>query len=316
MVVQQSQLLTNVNVFMSKLYLLNKKSACNIFFYPKSQNHEKPILVIDLMGLVRVLCKEIVEMLCGGRFDIYRQDFENLLLKLEKFADFVFFEDGPIVSLKFETFVKRQNDKYARSLKIIDQVNDQLPLHEIAENTKDIPTITSHLKIIENLAKSFGKLIITSTKECDAELVKYANANPSVLAVLADDSDFLIFSGHWRYWSLNQINMDVLTTLEYDKRALRKFLCLNDEQMKILATLGGNDILQYDEVRSFHRDNRGHNCQQKFPWLAEFIKENMNMQINSLEMVEFIALSVVGDNRKETMDRISASLMQYNTVSC
>lgn len=56
-------------------------------------------------------------------------------------------------------------------------------------------------------------------------------------------------TGSWRYWSIKNINRDGYTTLEYNKEALRAKLGLSMAQLPLFATLGGNDIVQYDDVK-------------------------------------------------------------------
>lgn len=266
------------------------------------------------MGLVNAFSSDLVLMLYGSRHKQLRLDFELFLKKLSESADLVFFEDGPVISQKFETWRARQNDKYNQMIEVIDQVYQGFPLTEIAKNPWKIPTVTSFLPMIEATAKKFGKLIVTVTKECDAELVQYANKNPSVLAIMADDSDFLIFSGSWRYFSLRTLDKESLVTIEYDRNALRNCLRLNDLQLRVLSTLGGNDIIHYDEVKAFHEYNNacGNRAQFKFPWLARFIKNRMPP---NQYVVEWIAQEVLQDNSEETRNRIQESLLQYKTVS-
>jgi XPG domain containing len=263
------------------------------------------------MGLVNLLSRDHVVILYGGRHAQYRIVFENLLEQLQSVANLVFFEDGPVVSAKIDTWTKRQNEKYFRMIDVIDKVNDGIPLQEIVETTRDFPTAATFLTMIEEIAMIYGKLVVTVTKECDAELARYANNDPSVVAVLADDSDFLIFGGRWRYVSINQLDLETLVTLEYDKCALRNYLGLNDEQLKVFSVLGGNDIIQYQEVRKFHDYYCGHDARNKFPFLAKFIREQMppNHQV-----VDWIASEVLQDSRPFTKERIVESLMQYRTV--
>lgn len=199
-------------------------------------------------------------------------------------------------------------------IEVIDKINRSVPLAEIIAKTHNLPTVTSFLTVIEKTAAEFGRLIVTVTKECDAELAQYANNNPSVLAVIADDSDFLIFSGNWRYLSMKHLNMNTFVTLEYNKIILRQFLGLDDLQLRVLSTLGGNDIIHYDEVRHFHNQNCGNNAAYKFQWLADFIKAEM--PFNLVDVIDWIAYEVLQNTSKNTKDRIHESLMQYKTVSC
>lgn len=276
-----------------------------------SENGTRPTLVFDLMGIVVILSLSGTEVLCGGRHLVYRELFESLLTRLAAVADLVFFEDGPSVVDKLDTIMKRRNNAYDIGISIIDQVYEGKKLEEIVEDSKGV-LIVSTVAMIEETAKKFGKLIVTVTKECDAELARYANNNPSVLAVMADDSDFLIFSGRWRYFSLNNIEHEHLTTLEYNRLALREFLDLNDKQLMILSTLGGNDIIKIDEVRPFHNRNKARKPEEKFRFLAKFIKR---LPMDFYPLLNVIAGEVLHSNRPETKNRIEASLKQYSTVS-
>jgi hypothetical protein len=267
--------------------------------------------VFDLNGLISALTSDAVGMLCGGRHQVYRQDLENLLKKLSEVADLVFFDDGPIENPnKHETKTKRSEDRYNLSFKIIQKVDQEIPLQEIARNVWDVPRVKTCYPIIKETVQKFGELVVCVTKECDTEIARYANNNPSVLAVLADDTDFLIFEGNWRYFSLNQLDFESFKTLEYSRNALRSFLRLDDKQLTILSTIAGNDIINYDEVRAFHESNCGHKNDQKFPWLADYIK-----QMKSSSLIENIATKVLRDDSQVTKDRIKDSLNFYNTVN-
>jgi hypothetical protein len=80
------------------------------------------------------------------------------------------------------------------------------------------------------------------------ETAAFATKN-NALAVIADDSDYLIYKGNWRYWSARQLDLNDLSTMEYDRRALWDCLNLSEDQMKIFATIAGNDIIKYNEVQ-------------------------------------------------------------------
>jgi hypothetical protein len=277
-----------------------------------SENGDKPTLVIDLMGIVHGLSHDKVLMLYGERHSQLRMEFENLLKKLSAVANLVFYEDGPVLNTKFDTWVKRQNENYSKTIAVMEQVNEGFSLQDIVDNIRNVPSVTTFLPMIEATALKYGKLIVTVTKECDAELVRYANNDPSVVAILADDTDFLVFPGRWRYLSLKQLNFETLVTLEYDKRALRLHLGLDDIQLRVLSTIGGNDIIQYEEVCEFHSEKCGHDARFKFKWIADFIKNRMPKDLN--HVVGWIAYEVLCDSTPQTRKRIQESLLQYKTV--
>ena len=210
------------------------------------------------------------------------------------------------------TNIARRNEKYKEAIEIIDKVYDGQSLETIIESSWEVPRLTTFLNMIEETVRKFGKLIVSVTKECDTELARFANNDPSVLAIVANDTDFLIFSGTWKYFSLVDIDLEHLTTIEYSRSALREHLGLNDKQLFILSTLGGNDIIKRDEVYQFHKDNCGTRAFEKFPWIAPYIKNNLPMQFYPL--IDAIAKNVLRDNRQMTKDRIHDSLAQYSTV--
>jgi hypothetical protein len=272
----------------------------------------KPTLVIDLMGMVNNLCSDEVLILYGLRHKQIRLEFEKLLEKLKSIANLVFFEDGPVHSNKFDTVAKRNDEKYLKQIEVLDQVYAGVPLSVIVANIRNLPSIITFLPMVEEISKKFGRLIVTFTKECDAELVQFVNNDPSVIGIFADDSDFLIFGGRWRYFSLKHLDKQKLTTLEYDRIALRHHLQLDDMQLRVFSTIGGNDIVKYDEVRPFHEYYCGNYAKHKFPWIAAFIRDQMPAPSN---VVGWIAREVLQDTSRETKDRISESLSQYKTVS-
>lgn len=266
------------------------------------------------MGLVNVLLDDKFEMLCGGRHQIYRQIFEDFLGRLSAVADLVFFEDGPLPLEKLGTWLGRQRDRYDRTAKIMDMIDDNVPLSEICKlhESRELPRITTFVDMMEIVAMRFGKLIWTVTKECDAELARYANNNSSVLAVLAEDSDFLIFAGKWQYWSLLNLDKATMETCEYSREALRNYLEVNDQQLSIIATLAGNDVLAFKDVHKFHKRNHiDERTNWKFVWLARYAKK---LPRKFSELIHTIAADVVGNNHFSIKDRISDSLAQYNTV--
>lgn len=262
--------------------------------------------------MINLLAKDKVWSLCGGRHKLYQKALEDFLKNLSSFADLVFFEDGPPLTEKLMTNIRRRNENYKRSIDIIDMVYDGQSLDTIVESFFEIPRLTTFLNMIEETIRKFGRLIVTVTRECDTELARFANNDPSVLAIVANDTDFLIFSGTWKYFSLIDIDLEHLTTIEYSRLALRKHLDLNDKQLFILSTLGGNDIIKREEVYQFHSKNCGTKAFEKFPWLASYIKNSLPMQFYPL--LDAIAKNVLCDNRQVTKDRIHDSLAQYATV--
>ena len=255
-------------------------------------------------------------MLYGGRHWYYAKVMDNLFKQLSEVSTLVFFEDGPLVQQKYDTWIQRQNDKFQKTIRVFDMVHQGVTISRIVENMGklgkySIPTVTNHLELIAVTAKKYGTVIVTVTKECDAELARFASNNPAVIAVLADDTDFLIFPGHWRYWSLSQLNKQTLLTKEYSRTAVRQYLNLNDEQMIVLSTIAGNDIIKYDEVRWNHKQFGIRD--RKFLGIAQFIRRHIditNFNGTVLQLANFL----LRDTSEGAKRRICESFEQYNIV--
>lgn len=264
----------------------------------------RPTLVFDVLSLHALFRSDKIWTLCGGRHQVFRRELKNFMENLSKFATLVFFEDGPSVKEKEVTKTHRRKDRQDLEIEIVKQIEEGKPLREL----KNVPLIKTSL----NFLRRFGQHFITVTKECDTEIARYASNDPSVLAVLSDDTDFLIFAGSWRYFSIANINLrdNEMTTIEYSRVALRNFLDLNDKQMIILSTLAGNDVVSRLEVFQFHRRN-GYLRKSKFPELAKYIQK---LPMKFYPLIYTIAEEVLGNNRQETIDRIRESFEQYNIV--
>lgn len=267
------------------------------------------------MGLSAVLNIDPLDVLFGRNHYNCFEIMESLFRRMASMADLVFFEDGPVINQKYETWLKRQDDRYHRCTSVIDKVKEGRPVKEIAEcRDFEIPFVPSGIESIEKLADLYGKRIVTVTKECDAELAQFACSNSSVIAVLAGDTDFLIFPGQWKYLSIKHINIDSLMTMEFSRAALRKHLQLDDKQLIVLSTIAGNDIIQFEEVSNCHRCQFGLGVYNKFPAIARMIREKVDLS-DFNGMLYALAEFLLGDTSPESIDRIYESFSQYNIVS-
>jgi hypothetical protein len=60
--------------------------------------------------------------------------------------------------------------------------------------------------------------VYTSISECDMEVAEYA-AKHNCLAILAQDSDYMIFDAVGFYLSSQYLNLETLETMNYDREA-------------------------------------------------------------------------------------------------
>lgn len=266
------------------------------------------------MNLVVLFSRNKTDFLCGSRHNIVLKDIDLLFKNLSVVADLIFFEDGPVEDEKIEIRNSVRDERYSDMINILQHIYEGTPIRQISNNGnergKELPRASCMVDAIHAKAKQYGQIILTGKKGCDAEIVHYANNHQNVLAILGNDSDFLIFPGKWRYFSVRELNITSLKTMEYDREVLRNHLDLSNEELYILSTLAGNYWIPYDNVRPIHGELFGHDADQKFPAIANYIKKNL--KINFRQLIKTIA-DILQDTRSQTIHSIKKSLVQYNT---
>lgn len=285
--------------------------------------------MIDLHGLLRIITsydpdtkaknEEVTkrEALCGGRFKKYQDTCELLFKNLSKCGDLVFFVDGSLVTEKLCHWIAGNEEKYHLSLEVIEMIDQGKSVSDICRATKELPRFTTHLSIVERIAKKYGNVMRSMTRECDSEIAKFAIEN-NAFVVLAEDSDFLIFKGDWKYFSLNELNIDTLKTKEYNRYALWNFLGLkNFFQMAMLATLSGNDLVNFDDVKRFHFQltEGKFSIDRKFLALADFVKYELVERRTRDNVKIMLECAIYRGNWNRVRPNLLKSIEMYHTVS-
>jgi hypothetical protein len=224
-------------------------------------------------------------------------------------AELIFFIDGFIQSKKFQTWTFRQNRKYNKHIDIMDQIYHESSLKNIVDRHGSSFYTNTFLSVIEASCLEYGQLNYAVINECDQEIAEFASKNPRVLAVMSNDTDFLIFPGPWRYFSTKDLNSANLT-LEFDRKGLQNLLKLNSFEMAILATISGNDFVSYDPtLRRFH-EKFAFRTMTKFPALANYIKQQKFVKKNLIEIACCLEYEIYRTSQ-QTVNRIIASIRSY-----
>lgn len=155
-------------------------------------------------------------------------------------------------------YCSRHDFKYSVITKILDDIYSEPDRIDsdflLKKHSNDIPINSTVVPSLINLAMEFGELKKAYFDECDKEIADYAVKN-NVLAVISDDTDFLIFDGDYEFWACRDLDLQNLTTMEYRKPVIRRSLSLSAKQMPLFATIYGNGFLNYVKVYQFHRKN-------------------------------------------------------------
>lgn len=87
-----------------------------------------------------------------------------------------------------------------------------------------------------------------SIKECDEEIARYA-LRKRCFAILAQDSDYVIYNSSAYYLSIKHFDLEKMTTLCYNRYNLSSDLRIHVDKLPLLASLVGNDIVLYESLR-------------------------------------------------------------------
>lgn len=206
------------------------------------------MIVINYRALIQFACPgmEKQDILSGGRYPVYTEAFDDIFSKFRDYgAQLVFINDGPSTEIKNQCWREKRDVIYDRSINIFNDIDRKVPLSAIAMN-KNIP----HLKGIAEVfdPSKYGKFYKPCSGEPRNKVIASFAAKNKALAILSDDSDFLIYGGDWKFWSVYKINPELMTTREYSKANLRTTLKLDDKELSILATVMGNDYIKFTET--------------------------------------------------------------------
>lgn len=271
----------------------------------------KPILLFDCCSIVSLLCKNKAEILCAGRHQMYTEVLDCLFSRLSLLnAELIFFLDGFIMETKFTEWAKRQNRKYFSSIQVLEEIYMRIPLENIAQHSSAYTNTV--LNVIEASCIKHGQLFYAVKSECDQEIARFACSNQRVLAVFSNDTDFMIFSGNWRYFSIKEIDLEKLTTMEFDRKALQHQLRLNNFQMALFATLAGNDIIQENKpLISFH-NSLGAHSNKKLPAIASFIRKILSRSNDYQSLLYSLGQKIYGNTAMNTLNCLHSSIMSYS----
>lgn len=225
----------------------------------------------------------------------------------------MFFQDAFFDTSKYKTWMERENERYREHTSIIDAIGEGKDISEIVDKyATELSTFSAVQSLIQEVASKYGKVLFSVQKECNIEMARYASEN-NALAILSDDTDFLIFEGSWRLFSFKNMQKDksVLKSTEFSRLKLRSTLDLNDAQLAVLSTIAGNDISRH--VMKESALNKKFNPKDRFPGIAKYVKT-----YSSFSTDDWIN-KIYNDFDTEAVKSIKIlrqSLNFYDTVSC
>lgn len=198
-----------------------------MFHVKKSRRSGEVIIVFDVMGFLHKFGRSSIELILGGRYHLYLQEFESFLQALiAAGATLQFFCDGQLQSEKSDEWCRRRDTEFHQKYVYIDE---DRPDYELSKRFGCKSITKSFFKLIED--KGYGQIVKSTQVECDAAIAKYA-VSKDALAVVANDSDFVIFEGNYQWWDAASISFNEMQVHCFDRNLIRNEFRFTNEMVR------------------------------------------------------------------------------------
>jgi hypothetical protein len=217
----------------------------------------------------------------------------------------VFFFDGIKQEQKREEWLDRKQNEIEKLVKLFANLN-----------SKNVSFLLPPLVgAIGHFVTKFecGCYVRISVSECDVEIADYAQQE-GCFAILSQDTDFVLLDGALHYLSIKHLDMETMTTVTYSREGLLNFLKINKQQLFLLASLLGNNIVDFHKLEHFHkRFSHTVNIFKVLPGVVEYIKKWNIFGSYTAEDLREIARDVFGD--ENMANDLSDSIRSYLPTS-
>lgn len=274
-----------------------------------------------------IVQRDEVGIFIGGRHKLYYRLYSNFFRALqEQQVNLIFFASCNKLTDSMEIFIPKREEEYLKFIEHLDNIDTRQPIREILRKKNGkVPDKRSTLAVEYNIlriCRKYGELNFNYFRH-NQQIAQYAQTHASdVMAIITNDTDFLIFPGDFQYWSCNDINMKELTTVRLCRQALWTHLDLTEHQLYMMAALSGNYYLPYDIVKRFHlKLNQSEEKFSKFPVLADYVRQLTIFPTADAKKHKF-DLKKIGEDifgseaSEEEINTIENGLAVYNLDFC
>lgn len=207
----------------------------------------------------------------------------------------VFFFDGISPESQRATWRQRRQKKVDNVVKIFENLNNNSAVQaKYLEGM--LPSLVAATGSF--VAKYIcGCDVHISVSDCDVEMAHFA-WKEDCFAILSQDTDFVILQGARHFLTVQELNLETMTTYAYSREGLLKFLGLEPQQLCLLASLLGNNIIPFSKLKNFHnRLKRAHTGRELLHVVVDYIKKwNFSTSCDD-EGLRMIAKDVFNDDR-------------------
>ncbi|CAM1318825.1 Uncharacterised protein g7045 [Pycnogonum litorale] len=276
---------------------------------------QHPSVIIDGYGLTFQLYKKSkLDWLNGGQFIQFAKHIEYFVNQfLEKGIKPIILFDGNAPQEKHDTLVERNLEKLKVISELFGSHFTELGWYFKPPGTGAIAV--GHFKLID------GCDVKTTLKEADREIAQLARDDQSCIAILAQDSDFVIFDTK-PYLSLDHLDLDAMTTKMYDRQRFCHQIGLDVYNLPLISCMLGNDVVFNTWLTEFHVRLTGNGRPNRFNIIEEaisFIKRESNIRYTDAFDLDLQTLrpftQVMFGNDPIKCDRLLAGIRTYRLES-
>ncbi|XP_031625913.1 uncharacterized protein LOC116342439 [Contarinia nasturtii] len=274
-----------------------------------------PIIVIDFLSLTNGVVKKDEDIICGGRHKIALNRWKELLNALKGTgSELVFFSDLTIQEGKIDEWLLRRDEEFEVYTEVYDLISSGIPLSEVVANQTNRKALTSTFYGMAIIAQNYGQFHYSIRHECDLEIAQYAKRN-GALAVISNDTDFLIFDGEWRFWSSQDIKIihsNRLKTIEFNRNGIANICSLATYQLPLFSTLLANDFthIYYNQLARFYCTMGP--MKYRIKNVARYVRRVGHVNLNDSDITQIIQ-HVFGYIDDDLQRVFRQSLNAYNT---
>lgn len=260
-------------------------------------DYSQPAIVFDVMGFIHSFAQTNDECILGGRHNVYIELATNFFERLtECGAELVFFCDGQLQQSRINVWCNRRDSEYRETMATLSEIDAGKYRCSGKYGHRGSKYFVNGLL---ETAKRYGTVIVATEHDCDAMTAQYATRN-NALAIVATDSDFLIYEGNWQHWHVDTLDMERFTVERFNRNALTDHLRLTREQMKVLATIAGNDYVK-----------RGYPYRRDFQSIADFCR-TLTATPNEMVYRKIAEYISNGGSNQNTIRTIEHSIGSYD----
>jgi hypothetical protein len=161
----------------------------------------------------------------------------------------VFFFDGMTQESQRVTWQQRRKSRVDKVVKIFESLNNNSAVQAKYLEGMLPPLVAATGSFVAKYI--CGCDVHISVSDCDVEMAHFA-WKEDCFAILSQDTDFVILQGARHFLTVQELNLETMTTYEYSREGLLKFLGLEPQQLCLLASLLGNNIVPVSKLQNFH----------------------------------------------------------------